>query len=119
MRRAPWVLTVRDGPRVKRERYGTLEEALRVLGERADVLGAASTREEVQFFNRRIEPSRQVAARLEIAGPGGWRRAGVSGGVDLRGDGTAEAFTGRVRRTIVERHRGESAAAALRRALSE
>ena len=118
MRRAPWVLTVRNGPRVTRERYGTLDEVLSALGERADSLSAASTREEVQFFSRRIEPSRQVAARLEIAGPGDWRGAGVSGGVDLRGDGSAEAFTGRMRRTIVEQRRGESAAAALRRALS-
>ena len=118
MRRTPWVLTVRDGPRVTRERHGTLEEALSALGERVDALSAGSTREEVQFFNRRIEPARQVSARLEIAGPGGWRRAAVSGGVDLRGDGTAEAFTGRVRRTIVEQRSGESAAAALGRALS-
>lgn len=118
MRRARWVLTVRNGPRVTRERYGTLDEALGVLDERAQSLSAASTREEVQFFSRRIEPSRQVAARLEISGPGGWRGPSVSGGVDLRGDGTAEAFTGRVRRTIVEQRRGESAAQALRRALS-
>ena len=118
MRRAPWVLTVRNGPRVTRERYDTLEDAVTALGERADSLSAASTREEVQFFSRRIEPSRQVATRLEIAGPGDWRGAGASGGVDLRGDGTAEAFTGRLRRTIVEQRRGETAAAALRRALS-
>jgi hypothetical protein len=112
------VLTVRNGPRVTRERYGSLEEALAALGERADALSVASAREEVQFFSRRIEPSRQVAARLQIAGPGDWRGAGVSGGVDLRGDGSTEAFTGRMRRTIVEQHRGESATAALRRALS-
>ena len=118
MSRARWVLTVRSGPRVTRERYSTLEEALSALDERADSLSAASTREEVQFFSRRIEPSRQVAARLEIAGPGDWRGAGASGGVDLRGDGSAEAFTGRMRRTIVEQRRGESAPAALRRALS-
>ena len=103
------MLTVRNGPRVTRERYGTLEEALEALDERAEGLSAASKREEVQFFSRRIEPARQVAARLEIAGPGDWRGAGVSGGVDLRGDGTAEAFTGRVRRTIVQQRRGETA----------
>jgi len=70
----------------------------------------------VQFFSRRIDPGAQVAVRLEVAGPGGWRPT-VRGGVDLRGDGTAEAYTGRLRRSLVEQHAGESAAAALRRAL--
>jgi hypothetical protein len=54
----------------------------------------------------------QVAARGEVAGPGRLRA-----GVDLRGDGSAEAFTGRWRRQLVERRSGETAYDALRRAL--
>ena len=57
---------------------------------------------------------RQVAARGEIAGPGGAR-----GGIDLRGDGSSEAWTGRWRRTVVTPAGGEDPLAALRRALAQ
>jgi hypothetical protein len=49
--------------------------------------------------------------RGEIAG------GGVHGGVDIRGDGSMEAFTGRWRRAVVARRPDESAYDALRRAL--
>ena len=60
---------------------------------------------------REIEPVAQVALRGEVAGPG------AHGGIDVRGDGSAEAFTGRWRRVLVERRPGETAHDALRRAL--
>jgi len=111
-----WVLTVRDGPRVERQRFRTLDEALVALEERAAALAGDASRTEVTFFRRRIQASAQVAVRLEIAGP--WRQGSVRGGVDLRGDGSAEAYTGRVQRSLIAQRRGESATAALRRALS-
>ncbi len=73
-------------------------------------LGA--TRQRTRAFTREYEPVAQVAARGEIAGPGRLR-----GGIDLRGDGSAEAYRGRVSRTLVEQAPGEDAFAALRRAL--
>jgi hypothetical protein len=114
---APWTLTSRAGSRVEREHLETLEAALDALARRVAALAPETSREELQFMRRRIEPQRQVAARFEIAGPRS-RRGTVRGGVDLRGDGSAEAFTGRVRRTVVECRRGESAADALRRVLA-
>jgi hypothetical protein len=54
-----------------------------------------------------------VAARGELRGPGGLRA-----GIDIRGDGSAEAFTGRVARRVVAPRDGEDAYAALRRVAS-
>jgi hypothetical protein len=62
-------------------------------------------------LRRELAPVAQVAARGLVHG----RR--VHGGVDVRGDGSTEAWVGRWRRAVVERRRKESAYQALKRAL--
>ena len=112
-----YTLTIRDGPRVARERFGTLDATLDALERRMDML-ATTRREAVDLRYRRFEPVAQVAVRGEVAGPGRLLPA-VRGGVDLRGDGSAEAYTGRVRRSLVKPRKGESVFAALRRAITD
>jgi hypothetical protein len=113
---ARWTLKVRIGPRVERSTFDALEPALDALAARIDELSETERRDDVQFFRRTIDASRQVAVRAEIAGPGRFAPA-VRGGVDLRGDGSTEAFTGQARRQLVETEAGETGVEALRRAL--
>jgi hypothetical protein len=71
----------------------------------------------LKLGRRRFDAARQVVVRAEVSGPGGLL-GGPRGGVDLRGDGSAEAYTGRLKRTLVELAPGESAYDGLRRALA-
>ena len=117
-RRVPWKLTVRAGPRVERARYATVEDALDALEQRARELTQDAPRHQIDTKIKRFEPVQQVSARLELAGPERLLPS-VRAGIDVRGDGSTEAYLGRVRREVVKQQRGETAYAALRRALSE
>jgi hypothetical protein len=109
---APFRVIVRRGPRVDRLPAATLEQALALLEAHGRAAAAGPGRNAVDLRVRRFEPVQQVAARLELRGPG---RGG--GGVDVRGDGSAEAWTGRLRRRVLEAQEGEDAYATLRRVL--
>jgi hypothetical protein len=103
---------VRSGPRVERLDAASLDAALDLIEERARALAGDTRRAPVELHFRTFEPAQQVAHRLELRGDGGAR-----GGLDVRGDGSVEAWTGRVRRRLVLQEPGESAYAALRRTL--
>jgi hypothetical protein len=108
-----WRVTVRDGPRVLKLRTGALDEALDVVEREARALAAGPGRRTVDLRARTFTPQQQVAGRVELRGPG------VAAGVDVRGDGATEAWTGRVRRTVVEQEGRESPYDALRRVLAQ
>lgn len=113
----PWKLTVRTGPRVERSRYTELGAAFEALEARARQLAATAPNQAVDAKFRRFEPAQQVSARLELAGPERLIPT-VRGGIDVRGDGSTEAYVGRVRRQVVAQQRGETPYKALRRTLS-
>lgn len=108
-----WRLTVRVDGRVERQTFETADDAFGELEERCRAIAGGARRDSIKVAKRTYEPVAQVQARAELRGP---RR--VTGGIDVRGDGSAEAFVGRLRRELVAPERGESAYAALRRALS-
>ena len=103
-------LVVRSKGRVEREKYPTLEEALDALEAHGRELELSARPKPVDTkVLGRYEPAQQVTARLELAG---------RGGIDIRGDGSAVAYTGKLRRRTVEQNGGESPYEALRRALA-
>jgi len=101
-------VTIRQGPKVRRLAHDELGAALAAL--ERELKAIDPRREPVRWIGRDIEPVQQVVARGEVSG------RGAHGGVDVRGDGSSEAFTGRWRRRLVAQQNGESAYAALRRA---
>ena len=105
-------VVIRSGPRVERLDAASLDAALDLIEERARALARGSRRAPVDVRVRTFEPVQQVAHRLQLRGDGA-----VRAGIDVRGDGSVEAWTGRLRRRVVAQERGESAYAALRRTL--
>lgn len=114
----PWQLTVRASHRVERTRFDALDEALSALEARGRKLAGSTPRKPVDVKLKQFEPVQQVVARLELAGPERLMPS-VRAGVDVRGNGSTEAFRGRIRRRLLEQRPGEDAFAALRRALTD
>lgn len=96
---------------MQKERVATFDEACDALAAFVHG-GAAPGARERSALGRSYAPEAQVTGRFELRGPR------CRGGVDVRGDGTAEAYTGWIRKRVVERRGDETAVQALRRALS-
>jgi hypothetical protein len=112
-----WKLIVRAGSEVERSRYDQLDDALEALEARARALAEDANDSVVDLKFRRFEPAEQVVARLELSGP---ERVlpKVRAGIDVRGDGSTEAYLGHVKRDMVAEGKGDGTYRALRRALS-
>jgi hypothetical protein len=109
-----YTVIVRSGAKVRKQRHGDLDAALAAIAQvSAELADEASVRPAGGTLMRKLTPVQQVVGRIELAGPGRLRA-----GVDVRGDGSTEAYTGRLRREVVEQRRRESTVDALRRAVS-
>ena len=104
-----WRVTVRTGPKVEKERYDALEAALDAVEMHARATANTERRGAIDVRVRRYEARDQVAARVELSG------LGVAVGVDVRGDGAVQAWTGRWRRRPLALEDGETVYEALRR----
>jgi hypothetical protein len=113
-----WKVTVRDGPRVEHEQYDELDAALEAVEAHGRQLASQTERNPVGTQLKRYEPAQQVSARIELAGP---QRLlpNVRAGLDIRGDGSVEAYLGHLRREPIEQRKGESPYKALRRSLDK
>jgi hypothetical protein len=88
-----------------------LDAALTALETTCREIADRERRDSIKVAKRTYEPVVQVQARAELSGPG------VRAGIDVRGDGSTEAFLGRWRKQLVEQQGKENAYRALRRAL--
>ena len=111
-----WRVVVRAGPRVERAREAPLAGALERLERRARQIAMGPRAAPVDLRFRRFSPADQVLARAELSGPQRLRPA-VRAGLDVRGDGSVAAWTGRRRRELVAAREGETPYDALRRAV--
>jgi hypothetical protein len=109
---AAFTMTIRRRGKVEKSSFPTLAAALDALEDETRAAATTQVPRVERALGREYEPGEQVAVRGEVRGPGG-----VAGGIDVRGDGSAQAFTGRFRRRPVDAEEREDAWRALRRAL--
>jgi hypothetical protein len=110
-------VTTRATGKVRRSDHERLDDALDALEEQARAAAAGPRLAPVDLRARRWAPGDRVAARVELKGPERWR-ARMRAGVDVRGDGSVQAWTGARDRALVEPERDEDAYAALRRVMA-
>lgn len=111
---AKYVLKLREGPTVGRERCATERELFDRVEVLASEMSDRADRTPVKSMFRDYEAIELVHGRIEVSigsGPFKHRR----GGIDVRRDGSIEAFVGRTNRTVVEPTPGETIPQALRR----
>jgi hypothetical protein len=112
---AAYRLTVRHGPKVERETFEMLDDAVEALERHAEEIRREGPLEEVSAL-RDFEPGQRVHARLELSTGGFFR--GSEAGIDVMGDGALVPYLGVIRKRRLEPARGGSTFDAVREALA-
>ncbi len=110
-----WVLTVRHGPEVNRERFDSLDAAVKALRRHAEAIRSEGPLKKVGSL-RDFEPGEQVHARLEISSGGLLR--GHDAGLDVMGDGSYIPYRGGMRRRHLDPRNGQTPFEAVGEALA-
>ena len=108
---ASYKLTIRNGPKVTREKHESLDGAIAALRAHTERIRREGNLPEVSMF-RTYEPGDQVKARLEISAGGVLRSRDA--GIDVMGDGALVPFRGGVFRKELGAGDGDAFAAIAR-----
>jgi hypothetical protein len=111
---AVYRLTVRHGPKVERESFDSLDEAIEAMEQRSREIQGQGPLGEVRAL-RDFEPGQRVHARIELSTGGVLRGREV--GIDVMGDGVFVPYSGVIRKRRLEPPNGETAFDAVRDAL--
>lgn len=113
-----WRLVVRDGSDVRRSTHASFNEAFDEL--QAETVEASNRppAKEIDVKTRYYRPEDQVIMRAQLRGPQRFVPK-VRCGIDVRGDGSPEPWTGGSSRKDVEVRKGETAWQALRRTVGQ
>jgi hypothetical protein len=103
---AAYRLTVRHGPKVERQTFESLDEAIAAMERRAEEIRGEGPLASVKAL-RDYEPGERVHARLELSTGGVLR--GREAGIDVMGDGVLVPYAGVVRKRRLEPEDGETA----------
>ncbi len=108
---ARYVLTLRREGAAEKQRFDTLADAVDALEREARAFANTERRAARTVLTRKYDAVQLVPMRAALSA------RGVRCGVDVRGDGSTEAWTGRWRRDVVTQRPEESPYDALRRVL--
>ncbi len=113
---ARYTLTIRNGPKVTREKFDLLEDAVAAMRGWAERVRAEGDLPDLSMI-RTYESADRVHARLEVS-TGRWLRS-KDAGVDVMGDGALVPFRGGTFRKRLDLEGGETAFEAVERAMVE